>query len=298
MGGNENNMNQPIVSVVVPTKNRYEELYRAVRSVMIQSFEDWELILVIDSDDTQQYEKICNHLLAMGCEPQSGNMPDNRIYIFESKNLVKVIKKLTRNRGGASESRNLGIQASDGRYVCFLDSDDVWSPEKIQLQIEFMSQNSLWASHTDYYKLDERTCQLQIVSTKIMQGKTLARRIAYRSCLIATPTVMIDKSKYSNYQGLFPTELTLGEDLVAWLRISASNPIKFGHLGTPLTLVHIKSNSSRFKNLDSATFNFIAAEANRLGVKKLGPLRMGGLRRRISGALPDEFKNWIRPYLR
>src|ERR1017187_7936626 len=97
----------PTVSVVIPTYNRARILPRAVKSVVSQTLEDWELLVVDDgsADDTEQV------VAAFG---------DSRIHYIRHE----------RNRG-QSAAQNTGIRASRGTYVAFLDSDDEWLPEKL-----------------------------------------------------------------------------------------------------------------------------------------------------------------------
>ncbi len=104
-------MNNPTVSVVIPTYNRARILPRAVKSVTSQTFEDWELLIVDDgsADDT---EKVV------------ASFGDPRIHLIRHEH----------NRG-QSAARNTGIEAARGTYVSFLDSDDEWLPEKLAKEV-------------------------------------------------------------------------------------------------------------------------------------------------------------------
>jgi glycosyltransferase involved in cell wall biosynthesis len=101
------NRENPTVSVVIPAHNRKTALVRAMRTVLAQTRDDWELIVVDDA---------------------STDGTDGVVKSFEDGRIVYV--RHTQNRGGGA-ARNTGIQASRGKYVAFLDSDDEWFPEKL-----------------------------------------------------------------------------------------------------------------------------------------------------------------------
>ncbi|MGA1794841.1 MAG: glycosyltransferase family 2 protein [bacterium] len=106
----------PAISVIIPTYNRLPLLRRAVECVLDQTFDDWELLVVDDAstDGTSEYLSQCT-------DPRVRPLrnPANR---------------------GAQESRNLGIRHARGEFVCFLDSDDLWVPEKLALQMDAMNR--------------------------------------------------------------------------------------------------------------------------------------------------------------
>ena len=113
--------------MIIPFHNRVDTTVEAVRSVLAQTEKDWELILVNDGStaDISEIEKI--------------KETDPRIKLIE----------LEMNQG-ASEARNHGIKISAGKFVAFLDSDDLWLPNKLQVQIGLMQKNNWKASHTSY----------------------------------------------------------------------------------------------------------------------------------------------------
>jgi teichuronic acid biosynthesis glycosyltransferase TuaG len=137
------------VSVVIPTKDRFTELYRAIDSVFNQTFQEWELIVVIDTSDLSQFRIICERLIAIGLTKHETKR-DQIGFLYEGRNLVKIIRNTSKKLTSAACARNLGIAASKSSLVAFLDSDDEWSNEKLRLQIEFMLENKLWACHTNY----------------------------------------------------------------------------------------------------------------------------------------------------
>jgi glycosyltransferase involved in cell wall biosynthesis len=107
-----------MVSVIIPTYNRESFLSRAIQSVLSQTYSNWEL-LVVDDGSTDNTRKVVNEYIKK----------DNRIKYFYKEN------------GGQGSARNLGIKHASGEYIAFLDSDDEWLPEKLELQIDLLEKN-------------------------------------------------------------------------------------------------------------------------------------------------------------
>ena len=107
-----------LISVVIPTRNRYALLDRAVKSVLIQTFSDFEILIVDDasSDETRNIIE---------------KNKDERIRYIPLK-----------KKSGGSKARNIGIENSKGEYVAFLDDDDEWLPEKLKKQVECFNTNT------------------------------------------------------------------------------------------------------------------------------------------------------------
>lgn len=103
------------VSVIIPTYNRADTILRAVRSVLSQTYHDWELIIVDDGSTDNTIEKI--------------------------KDIDPRLKIITQNNQGASAARNVGIQASCGKYIAMLDSDDGWYPNYLEACVTFLESH-------------------------------------------------------------------------------------------------------------------------------------------------------------
>ena len=179
-------MNKPIVSVIIPTYNREKLLMRAIQSVLNQTFKDFEIIVVDDSsrDNTKEVVK---------------SIKDKRIkYIYKSR--------LPHN---PASTRNEGIIKSKGKYIAFLDDDDEWFPEKLQLQLkEFENRN------------------IGLVYTKCITLKNGKLNRISNIKRISTPSVMI-KKEVINKVGLFDENLDCVEDRDMWLRVSKEYEFKF-----------------------------------------------------------------------
>jgi glycosyltransferase involved in cell wall biosynthesis len=187
----------PLVSVIIPTFNRGWIIQEAIESVLAQDFSDFELIVVDDgsSDDTAEI------LGAFGGD-------------------IKIIGQSNR---GVSAARNRGIEASAGRWIAFLDSDDLWLPQKLSRQVAFF----------DAYP-DAMICQTEEqwirngfrVNPKLRHRKS-SGMIFERSlalCLVSPSAVMIRKRLFSDV-GLFDESLPACEDYDLWLRVSCRFPV-------------------------------------------------------------------------
>jgi len=125
-------MNEPLVSIIMPSYNSETTIGSAIASVIDQTYSNWELIV---SDD---------------------NSSDSTVDIIEelmrTENRIKLIKHVKNN--GAGFSRNAAIAEAYGKYIAFLDSDDLWHKLKLQKQITFMLENRTALSYTNYQKID------------------------------------------------------------------------------------------------------------------------------------------------
>ena len=115
-----------LVSIIMPSYNTGDCIADTIRSVQAQTYENWELIIVDDcsTDDTDQVV---------------AGFDDSRIRYFK----IEV-------NSGAAISRNRALREAKGRWIAFLDSDDLWLPEKLERQIAFMQENGYAFTYTDY----------------------------------------------------------------------------------------------------------------------------------------------------
>ncbi|WP_416687593.1 glycosyltransferase [Candidatus Pseudothioglobus sp. Uisw_041] len=111
---------RPIVSVVTSLYDAEKYIEETVKSVINQTYENWEMIIVDDCSSDSSRDIV-----------RKFERKDNRIKLIESKT----------NFGGPSRPRNIGLENAKGKYIAFLDSDDVWLANKLEKQIEFMKDN-------------------------------------------------------------------------------------------------------------------------------------------------------------
>lgn len=182
-----------MISVIIPTYNRYSFLKKAVQSVLMQSLKDFELIIVDDGSTDETKELILS-------------FSDERIRYFFQENK------------GVSSARNKGVIESRGDLIAFLDSDDCWKEKKLEKQLKFMENISSIISHTQ---------ELWYRRGKILNQKKKHRKCAgelfeksLEMCSISISTAMVRKSLFDDV-GLFDESLPACEDYDMWLRVTS-----------------------------------------------------------------------------
>ncbi len=186
---NKVNSTRVLVSIITPVYNSENFVADTIESVLKQSYENWELLLVDDCSYDGSF-KIINKYAK----------EDSRIKVFS--NIVN---------SKAFESRNVALRNAKGRYIAFLDSDDLWHSNKLKLQIEFMQKNNYPFTYTAFSRFINNPLSNKPVFLK--------NKVSYKSLLsnsiIATSSVMIDK-KYIAY---FEMENVYYDDFKLWLEI-------------------------------------------------------------------------------
>ncbi len=200
------------VSVVIPFYSNISWLEEAVDSVLEQTFEDFEIIVVND-----------------------GSIEDDRSFLDKYNAKINYFK--TANKGPA-HARNFGISKSNGTYLAFLDSDDLWLPSKLEKQVELMESTGLVWSHTKYSVFDEvqdkSMREFQDINNENYHGSI------YPLCLtklhIGTPCVMVRRDYLeSNPLLRFSENMRFGQDGFLWILLGIDN--KLGYYDESLTLV-------------------------------------------------------------
>ncbi len=162
-------MSRHQVSIIIPVHNTERFLFDTIQSVFSQTFTDYELILV-DDGSTDGSREI---------------MRD-----FEDRPNVRVIE--LRPARGAAGARNAGLDEAKGRFICFLDADDLWEPEKLADQISFMKSEDVAFSFTGYEFADENGVSVDRI---VRVPKKLTYKKALKNTTIFTSTVMFDTKK-------------------------------------------------------------------------------------------------------
>ena len=202
------------ISVIIPFYDNFELLKRAVNSVLNQSFKKFEIIIIYDNPQNKE------------------NLNNLKNFIYKKK-IIKII--VNNNNLGAGLSRNKGIKVAKGKYIAFLDSDDVWKSNKLLVQYNFMKENKILASHTSYDIVDIKNTFIQ---------KRRAFDLNYykllNSCDVGLSTVMLNH-KILKMKTVFPN-LKTKEDYVLWLKISKKGII-FNSINKTLTKWTRRSNS-------------------------------------------------------
>ena len=188
---------KPKVSVIIPVYRGAEWLCEAVDSVLAQSLDDIEIIVVNDGSDE-----------------------DLSRFLDKYQNKIHYIK--TENHGVAA-ARNRGIREAVGEYIAFLDSDDLWLPEKLAYQTAKMSERGALWSYTDYETFgDDVPTQVKEMFPGLVEG--LYNRF---SPYIGTPTVMIARSLLTDNGFAFQENFHYGEDTVLWEQLVHTAPVLY-----------------------------------------------------------------------
>ncbi|MEC2222765.1 MULTISPECIES: glycosyltransferase family 2 protein [Heyndrickxia] len=185
------NNKKPLITIVTPTYNSAKYISETILSVKSQTYENWEYIIVDD----------CSN--------------DNTVNIVESfasnDKRIKLVK--LKENCGAAVARNAAIKMAKGRYLSFIDSDDLWSPEKLDIQVKFMMEKNVSFSFTQYRIINEdgtRTKRVVNVPLEIDYKGLL------RNTIIGCLTVMIDIKEIKDVQ--MPNVRTR-QDTALWLSI-------------------------------------------------------------------------------
>lgn len=178
-----------LVSVIMPSYNTEAYIKKAIESVLSQTYPYWELIIV-DDGSTDDTDAIVNSFLK-----------DSRI---------KYLKNETNN--GAAVSRNRALREAKGKWIAFLDSDDIWHPEKLEKQIAFMVDNGYAFTYTDYrIQLNGKWLPYIYIGPNIINKRRMKNY-----CYFSTITVMYDSEKI----GLIQIEpLRKNNDYAMWLKV-------------------------------------------------------------------------------
>ena len=119
-----------LVSIVVPVYNAGKYIENTIRMVEDQTFENWELVLVDDCSSDNSRAVIREYLAARPEAAGEAKAPKGAIRLIEKE-----------KNQGAAMARNTGVDAARGRYIAFLDADDVWLPQKLEKELEFMKRS-------------------------------------------------------------------------------------------------------------------------------------------------------------
>ena len=211
----------PLVSVIIPTFNRARLIVRTIESVLAQSYQNMEII-VVDDASTDNTGAVVQHI------------SDPRIKYFQLE-----------TNGGPSKARNAGVEQARGEFVAFLDSDDEWDPQKIELQLAAIKQQA------DPYHV---VCYTQATvvgndSSYLLptRGITKGEPVGdYVLCgndgLIQTSSVMLSHELAIAYP--FPTDQTIFEDWDLFLRLD-NDGVKWLYLDQPLIHWHNDAREDR-----------------------------------------------------
>jgi teichuronic acid biosynthesis glycosyltransferase TuaG len=178
------------VSIITPAYNAARFVGKAIESVRRQTYSQWEMLVIDDCslDDTREVIRFFART-------------DSRIKLIEQP-----------MNGGPARARQAGLIAASGRYIAFLDSDDLWLPSKLERQVAFMRERDAAISFTEF-------CRISADGGRVGKRIRVPERLGYhqllRNTAIATSTVVVDREK----TGPFSMTVTYYDDFVLWLEL-------------------------------------------------------------------------------
>ena len=179
-----------LVSIIMPSYNTGRFIKETIESVLAQSYPTWELIIVDDcsTDDTDDVV---------------------RQYLADKR--IRYIKNDTNS--GAAVSRNRALREAKGKWIAFLDSDDLWEADKLQKQIIFMKDNGYHFSYTNYVEIDEES---KVNGKSVTGPKRISKHGMYNYCWMGCLTVMYDADTVGLIQ---IADIKKNNDYAMWLKV-------------------------------------------------------------------------------
>ena len=220
-------MNNNLVSIITPSYNSSKYISETILSVLNQTYEHWEMIIVDDASSDHSNEIINEYI-----------KKDNRIKLIKLK-----------NNSGAAVARNRAIKESQGRYIAFLYSDDIWFPEKLEKQINFMQNKGVALCYSSYSVIDEDSNiinKFQIPKNKINYKELL------RSCIIGNLTAVYDTKAIGL---VYAENIAIHQDYTLWLKILKKIDYAYG-LNETLAKYRVSSKSNSGNKLKSAMWQW------------------------------------------
>lgn len=196
-------MNNDLVSIIIPVYNAEKYLYETIKTIKEQTYQNWEAIFVDDCSNDDSVNII-----------KKEQQKDKRINIY----------KLEKNGGNPSIPRNYGLNIAKGRFVCFIDADDLWDEDKLEKQVKFMKKNNIAFSYNSYEfanNLGEPTGKKVIAKEKLTYKECLKNNI------ISTITVMFDTTKINKELIKMP-DFKYVEDTATWWKILRNGHTAYG----------------------------------------------------------------------
>lgn len=179
-----------LVSIIMPSYNTGRFISETIESVLAQSYSNWELIIVDDCSKDNTDDVVSQYLA------------DERI---------RYIKNETNS--GAAVSRNRALREAKGKWIAFLDSDDLWEQDKLKNQIAFMVNNDYHFSYTNYVEIDEESSPN---GKRVTGPKRITKHGMYNYCWMGCLTVMYDAETVGFIQ---IEDIKKNNDYAMWLKI-------------------------------------------------------------------------------
>ena len=190
------------VSIIVPVYNVVQYIEDTVATVINQTYTNWELLLV-DDGSTDGSRQLLTGMLA--------EYKDERIQLF------------CRENSGAAKTRNFGLNKATGRYIAYLDADDIWESHKLEKQLQFMKEKQAAFCFTGYEFADENG---EGTGKIVKVPETISYKQALRNTTIFTSTVMFDSKRIDKHLLNMPN--IKSEDTALWFQILGRGYLAYG----------------------------------------------------------------------
>ncbi len=209
----------PEISIITPAYNAENYISKTIESVKAQTYRDWELIVVDDCSTDYTSVLVSDYA--------------------DTDSRIKLIK--APKNGGVAKARNIGLENAKGDYIAFVDSDDLWTPDKLEKQLAFMKEKGCVLSYTDFQKFNTTDGSLG----KVMRcPKKMRANDILRNTAIGCLTVMVDKKQAGEFR-MPPLNHT--EDNCTWYHILKNTGQTAYNVGEVLSLYR-DGNASMTKN--------------------------------------------------
>jgi len=212
-----------LISIITPSFNSSNFIEQSITSVISQTFKDWELLVVDDCSNDNSIKKI-----------EKFTEIDNRIKLISLDENV-----------GAAEARNIAIRKAKGRFIAFLDSDDVWKNDKLEKQLDFMQSKGFAFTFTAYQPMTEDGKMMRSI---IAAPEYMTYKSYLRNTIIGCLTVMIDREKTGDFE---MPNIRSSHDMALWLNLMKRGFNAYG-LNESLAYYRIVSSSNTAKKWKAA----------------------------------------------
>jgi glycosyltransferase involved in cell wall biosynthesis len=193
----------PLISIIIPVYNGERYLEETINSALNQTYSNWELI-IIDDASTDKSPVII------------------KSYFKKHSKKIKPIKHL-KNKGCPAASKNSGLKIAKGKYIAFLDQDDLWLPQKLEMQIKEVEQSpkiGLVACNASVLDQNKNEIIGNVwKTTKILQKQNLTKRLLLGNFILTSSCVLVRKEFFDRY-GLLDEKFKIADDYDLWFRIS------------------------------------------------------------------------------
>ena len=180
-----------LVSIIMPSYNCGKYVEETIRSVLAQTYQNWEIIFMDDCSTDDTIKRVTD--------------------LWEKEPRIKVFQNKVNS--GAAISRNNALQKAQGRWIAFLDSDDIWESTKLEKQILFMEEKGNSFSYTGYQEIDEAG---NLTGVSVSGPKRITKRGMYIFCWPGCLTVMYDRTVVGDIQ---IANIKKNNDYAMWLKV-------------------------------------------------------------------------------